>query len=474
MPTWHVHVSGRANPAHRGVSFPRGRVTVAASAGSDDETTPDTSSAKRTLSALDNVLGADEPDPFDVKLEASNASGSFDENAAPAAIKVPLIYTSVAGKGAQQSMGGGSLVGGALSDTSSVKPGSTYIAITVGLPERSTRAQRDQGLKGVELDWCIDTACTTNFILPQVAYGLDVDVVGVSPQGVGATGVVSGGQEMLLGTAKLGSGGEDGSGIAAITGLSAAIVQVPAPGTAGILGRSFLNCFGAVEFAWVGGGAGAAVFMHQEYDFSSDDTASKLVSLNELPCGLLAVTVTVNGIVMPALIDTGAPQTIINRAAALMCGIKLVGDEKNNEKSDESKTKTKNNNWNPFAAVQDAISRGREQALGSSGAVTVMGAGGRPVRLDKAVESEGVKFNVGGMSNQSDTTRTQSDIFLTSPQILVGDLEAFRVGLNLRQDSQPGSGDGEPGIILGLDALMSVTKVVLRTTPNEGRMKLFL
>ena len=78
------------------------------------------------------------------------------------------------------------------------------------------------------------------------------------------------------------------------------------------------------------------------------------------------------------------------------------------------------------------------------------------------------------MSNQSDTTRTQSDIFLTSPQILVGDLEAFRVGLNLRQDSQPGSGDGEPGIILGLDALMSVTKVVLRTTPNEGRMKLFL
>jgi hypothetical protein len=188
-------------------------------------------------------------------------------------------------------MGGGSLVTGALVDETTLI-GSTYVAITVGLPDRSTRAQRERGVKGVELDWCVDTACSTNFILPQVAYGLDVEIVGAAPSGVGATGAVSSGQEMLLGTAKLGSDGADGSGTAAITGLSAAIVQVPAPGTAGILGRSFLNCFGAVEFDWrLSQNAGATMCLYQEYaPFDDDGTMDDqtVVPLNELACGLLA------------------------------------------------------------------------------------------------------------------------------------------------------------------------------------------
>lgn len=71
---------------------------------------------------------------------------------------------------------------------------------------------------GIELDFCVDTACTTNFILPQVAYGLDMQVVGAAPAGEGATGAIGGGQEMLLGTAKLGSTGDDGDGVVALTG----------------------------------------------------------------------------------------------------------------------------------------------------------------------------------------------------------------------------------------------------------------
>jgi hypothetical protein len=226
-------------------------------------------------------------------------------------------------------MGGGSLVTGALVDETTLI-GSTYVAITVGLPDRSTRAQRERGVKGVELDWCVDTACSTNFILPQVAYGLDVEIVGAAPSGVGATGAVSSGQEMLLGTAKLGSDGADGSGTAAITGLSAAIVQVPAPGTAGILGRSFLNCFGAVEFDWrLSQNAGATMCLYQEYaPFDDDGTMDDktVVPLNELACGLLAVDVDLNGVRMPALVDTGAPRTIINRAAAKAAGIATVDD----------------------------------------------------------------------------------------------------------------------------------------------------
>lgn len=44
---------------------------------------------------------------------------------------------------------------------------------------------------------------------------------------------------MLLGTAKLGREGDEGDGVVALTGLSAAVVSVPAPGTAGIMGRAW-------------------------------------------------------------------------------------------------------------------------------------------------------------------------------------------------------------------------------------------
>jgi len=360
------------------------------------------------------------------------------------------------------------LVTGALVDEKTLI-GSTYVAITVGLPDRSTRAQRERGVKGVELDWCVDTACSTNFILPQVAYGLDVEIVGAAPSGVGATGAVSSGQEMLLGTAKLGSDGPDGSGTAAITGLSAAIVQVPAPGTAGILGRSFLNCFGAVEFDWRLQQNAGAMCLYQEYaPFDDDDMIDDktVVPLNELACGLLAVDVDLNGVRMPALVDTGAPRTIINRAAAKAAGIATVGDEEAASGSPEEAKKPSTGVFkNPFAAIQDAISRGREQALGSSGAVTVMGAGGRPERLDKASRSKDVEMIVSA---------TSGSVCLSSPQILIGDLEAFRVGLGLRGDSTLGANDGQPGIVLGLDALMSVPKVAMRTTPGNAKMKFFV
>ena len=107
-----------------------------------------------------------------------------------------------------------------------------------------------------------------NFILPQVAYGLDMQIVGVAPAGTGATGAIGGGQEMLLGSAKLGGNRDDVD--VALTGLSAAVVPVPAPNTAGILGRSFLDCFGAVEFDWSEGKTGATVCFHESYDFDEE------------------------------------------------------------------------------------------------------------------------------------------------------------------------------------------------------------
>ena len=60
---------------------------------------------------------------------------------------------------------------------------------------------------------------------------------------------------------------------------------------------------------------------YQEYDWDAGaEDGLVTADLDELPCGLLAVNVTLNGVAMPALLDTGTPQTIVNRAAAAAAG----------------------------------------------------------------------------------------------------------------------------------------------------------
>ena len=76
-----------------------------------------------------------------------------------------------------------------------------------------------------------------------------------------------------------------------------------------------------------------------------------------------------------------------------------------------------------------------------------MGAGGRPERLDKARRATRATSRC---SSRAAAEGRESVPALSSPQILVGDLEAFRVGLGLRSDSVAGAGDGQPGIVLGL------------------------
>lgn len=432
--------SRRARPA----SFAR-RASIVAAAESDDAPPP--SRAKSTLSALDDVLGVDPaaPDPLD------DDSYDDDDDEDPV-LEVPILWMRAPGAatpGTAQRQGGG-LVAGALSEST----GDVYAAITVGLPDRATKSQQERGVKGIDLDFCVDTACTTNFILPQVAYGLDMQIVGVAPAGTGATGAIGGGQEMLLGSAKLGGNRDDVD--VAVTGLSAAVVPVPAPNTAGILGRSFLNCFGAVEFDWSEGKTGATVCFHESYDFDEgeyeEEYGAATFDMRELPCGLLAVDVTLNGVTMPALVDTGAPQTIVNRAAARVAGI-----DANAGGFAGAGSESKVGGGNPFSGLVEKLKEGRERALQSRG-VMVMGAGGKPERLDR-VEGAGVDLKVGG------------SIPLRCESMLVGELAAFQAGLGLAPSAEGGD-DGAPGVILGLDALMSRPRVVMRTQPGQAVIRL--
>ena len=427
-------------------------------AASDDSESK--SSSADTLSALDALLGADPSDDPDE---------NDDEDDEAPIISIPLLFMRMPGQTpAQQRQTGGSSVASALTNDAAPGPGDVYAAITLGLPDRATKKQQERGVKGVELDFCVDTACTTNFILPQVAYGLDMQIVGTAPAGTGATGAIGGGQEMLLGTAKLGGKAAE-KDVVAITGLTAAVVPVPAPNVAGILGRSFLNCFDAVAFDWgpeVGGSkppSGAVMDFYQEYDWDAGaEDGLVTADLDELPCGLLAVNVTLNGVKMPALLDTGAPQTIVNRAAAAAAGIAVGSGAAGTDGGSVEKGKSSN----PFGGLMDAFGKGKEAALADKG-VMVMGAGGKPERLDR-VDGAGVDLRV--------VTRGDADtaVRVSVKSILVGELAAFQAGLGL-PPATDGDGSGEPGVILGLDALMSRDEVVISTRPApHGRPRMQL
>ena len=465
-------VRSAARPPLRAV---RGARLRPVAASDDSESKP---SSADTLSALDALLGADPSDD-------SDANDDEDDDEAPI-ISIPLLWMQMPGQTpAQQRQTGGSSVASALTNDAAPGPGNVYAAITLGLPDRATKSQQERGVKGVELDFCVDTACTTNFILPQVAYGLDMQIVGTAPAGTGATGAIGGGQEMLLGTAKLG-GKAAKEDVAAITGLSAAVVPVPAPGTAGILGRSFLNCFDAVAFDWgPAAGAsgddggirtldrvGAVMDFYQEYDWDAGaEDGLVTADLDELPCGLLAVNVTLNGVAMPALLDTGAPQTIVNRAAAAAAGIAVGSGGPGTDGPTEKKGKGKSSN--PFGGLMDALGKGKEAALADKG-VMVMGAGGKPERLDR-VDGAGVDLRVvtRGDASASDAG-TDTAVRVSVASILVGELAAFQAGLGL-PPAIDGDGSGEPGVILGLDALMSRDEVVISTRPApHGRPRMQL
>ena len=152
-------VTGR-RPVHAARPTAAAAAAAASAAGDAGDTDDTAAGASSTLSALDSLLGT----------TASDGSGSFDdeddEDDGPAAIKVPLLWMS--GGGAQATGGGG--VAAALSSGQMAGPGDVYAAITVGLPDRATKKQQEKGLKGIELDFMLDTACTTNFILPQVCF----------------------------------------------------------------------------------------------------------------------------------------------------------------------------------------------------------------------------------------------------------------------------------------------------------------
>ena len=143
--------------------------------------------------------------------------------------------------------------------------------------------------------------------------------------------------------------------------------------------------------------------------------------LTRLPVGLLSLTVNINGVDMPALLDTGSIVTVLNKEAADLAGIDIV-----------SPTNI------------DFESAHRKQAYGDEYLI-VGGVDGVPVTLCRSIST--VPIRAGDAS------------FGEGP-VYVGDLP----GLKMVAEK---TGQKLPAVVLGLDSLRRTYRMILRAPANE-------
>ena len=194
-----------------------------------------------------------------------------------------------------------------------------YPCLPLRFPNLATSSQRERNVTGISLDFVIDTAANTNTINGQVAQELSLESIGQALPGYGASGALPGAETYLLGDATLDMPMND----LFMTNLTASALPVSNPAAAGLLGVAFLNCFqGGVKFEWGGGIDGREPFITfygQEEDVKDQIRSKTKVDIEVLDNILLpTVKLNVNGVSIPALIDTGSPVTVLNEAAAAL------------------------------------------------------------------------------------------------------------------------------------------------------------
>jgi len=197
------------------------------------------------------------------------------------------------------------------------------------------------GPSGVSLLFVVDTAANVNTIKAKLA--TDLSLAKVSDEGgIGAGGMVAGGATYMLGTAQL-SDLPQSERFDFISNLTATALPVASPSGAGKLGIGFLLSFaGGVEFNWglpaaddrdraaaalvSVGEAGPRPSLTFFEDMRGTDGLTR--DLTEVPSrqlegGLICVTMLVNNVEIPSLLDTGSPISVLNAAAAKAAGIRM-------------------------------------------------------------------------------------------------------------------------------------------------------
>ena len=386
-----------------------------------------------------------------------------------------------------------------------------YPAISLKFPSLSTSSQRERNITGIALDFIIDTAANTNTINGQVATELQCERVGSALPGYGAAGAIrveDGNEDLfLLGDCSLDipninanpnanragenekveneASGETKSETKPeadifMTNLTAAALPVASPAAAGLLGVAFLNCFeGGVQFDWGGGidGRSPTVTFHAKDSGIEEQllTRMKRVELDILDEVLLpTVAMTINGVQIPALLDTGSPVTVLNSAAAEIAGlqtISLENESDNNNENDGNKKKKGLFNLNPFQKISDNFkaAQSMSEAVSRGDILVVMGPEGR-IELKRTIERVTVRLGSGSDDGQEEVQFPKSSVF-------VGDLPGLKALEGLKTSNNDNLGDDDnddsssspppPAAILGMDVLKRLPMMVYRGVQSE-------
>lgn len=315
-----------------------------------------------------------------------------------------------------------------------------YPCLSLRFPDLSTPSQRERNVTGISLDFVMDTAANINTLNAQVASELGLEKVGEAPGGMGASGPIDGGDTFLLGDCELeGLPSEDQ--FTFMTGLTASALPIASAASAGLLSMPFFNCFeGGVEFCWGKAEEGkitmppSVTFFGQEVGIDPTEGMSR-VQIESIPVTLLpSVTVNINGVEMPALLDTGSPITVLNAQAAKVAGVATI---------DVEQSKQSNNPFANFAnnlkAAKAAASGDILQIAGPNGMVNLLKSNDK---VDVAVvgDSGPIRFGEGNL--------------------FVGDIPGLSALDGLGVDSPP-------AVVLGMDVLRTKTKMLYRGQQNE-------
>lgn len=306
-----------------------------------------------------------------------------------------------------------------------------YPCIGLRFPYLATASQRQRNVTGISLDFILDTAANTNTINGQVAKELGLPIVGEALPGLGAGGAIQGGSTFMLGDCAL-EGIEEQ--FTFMQNLTASALPVASPTAAGLLSVAFFHCFeGGVEFQWQRreGNPPAVTF----YGESSDKIleGKTRVPITELPVTRLpSVRVNVNGVEMPALLDTGSPITVLNAKAAEQAGIATVRISGEEEKK----------GGNPLTNFANKLkeSQSMAQAAARGDVLTIAGITGEHVDLLKSQSKATIE--IVGTDN--------SGVNFGNSNVYVGNLPGLQA-LNAFGDEAP------PAVVLGMDILQTRT-----------------
>eukprot|EP00977_Amphora_coffeiformis_P015887 scaffold4772_cov153-Amphora_coffeaeformis.AAC.11 len=364
-----------------------------------------------------------------------------------------------------------------------------YPCLGLRFPSLATATQRSQNVTGVSLDFVLDTASNTNTIQRQVVKALRLDAVEGqdAPPGMAAGGTMAGASTYMLGDCKVEGlmllprqEKEEEESILPFTfmqGLTASALPVANPAAAGLLGLPFFYCFeGGVKFQWNArqeddndnddydyDASTPSVTFYGDKDSDSEELRDRMtrITIQELPVTRLpSVQIKVNGVEMPALLDTGSPITVLNAQAAQLAGI----DTMMREHVIPGKN-TNTNNQNPFSKFANRVKEAQAmaQAATQGHVLSIAGQNGERVDLWKSSSSQvDVKLVSGGGGNTMDHPKNaQEEVdFGNHHSVYVGNLPGL-AALQALGDEAP------PAVVLGMDILRSRPTMLLCARDHE-------